>query len=82
MSAAPNRIVFIIITPIRFTQEEACSKLAPSPWTPSIRLPRQCAIDPFVYLRDVFSRISAHPDSGLEELLPGQWKAPRTTATS
>ena len=38
-------------------------------------------IDPFVYLRDVFDRISAHPASRLAELLPDQWKAARTTAT-
>lgn len=32
-------------------------------------------IDPFAYLRDVFARISAHPQNRLEELLPDQWKA-------
>ena len=32
-------------------------------------------IDPFAYLRDVFARISAHPQSRLAELLPDQWKA-------
>jgi transposase len=32
-------------------------------------------IDPFAYLRDVFARISAHPQSRLEELLPDQWAA-------
>ena len=32
-------------------------------------------IDPFGYLRDGFSRISAHPKTRLDELLPDQWKA-------
>ncbi len=30
-------------------------------------------IDPFTYLRDVIERISAHPMSRLEELLPDKW---------
>jgi transposase len=32
-------------------------------------------IDPFAYLRDVFARISAHPQNRLEEFLPDKWKA-------
>jgi transposase len=32
-------------------------------------------IDPFAYLRDIFDRISSHPQSRLAELLPEQWKA-------
>ena len=32
-------------------------------------------IDPFAYLRDVFARISAHPQNRLEELLPDRWAA-------
>ncbi len=32
-------------------------------------------IDPFVYLRDLFGRISDHPQNRLAELLPDQWKA-------
>jgi transposase len=32
-------------------------------------------IDPFAYLRDVFARISAHPQNRLEELLPDKWAA-------
>jgi len=35
-------------------------------------------IDPFGYLRDVFSRIGTHPQNRLEELLPDQWKAARS----
>jgi transposase len=31
-------------------------------------------IDPFVYLRDVFARISAHKQSKLADLLPDKWK--------
>ncbi len=31
-------------------------------------------IDPFVYLRDIFGRISAHPANRLARLLPDQWK--------
>jgi transposase len=32
-------------------------------------------IDPFAYLRDLFQRISDHPQNRLAELLPDQWKA-------
>jgi transposase len=39
-------------------------------------------IDPFAYLRDVFQRISAHPNHLLDELLPDQWLAKRTAAAS
>ena len=31
-------------------------------------------MDPFVYLRDVIERISAHPAKQLAELLPDRWK--------
>jgi transposase len=37
-------------------------------------------IDPFVYLRDVLERISEHPMSRLEELLPDRWLAEQTSA--
>jgi hypothetical protein len=33
--------------------------------------------DPFAYLRDLFERISSHPQSRLAELLPDQWLAKR-----
>lgn len=39
-------------------------------------------IDPFLYLRDVFDRISSHPHNQLEELLPDRWLAARTAATA
>jgi hypothetical protein len=30
--------------------------------------------DPFAYLRDVLDRVSTHPMSRIEELLPDRWK--------
>jgi hypothetical protein len=39
-------------------------------------------IDPFAYLRDVFARISAHPQNRLEELLPDNWLAARSASTA
>lgn len=39
-------------------------------------------LDPFAYLKDVFERISAHPMSRLEELLPDRWQASRESASS
>ncbi len=38
--------------------------------------------DPFAYLRDVFNRISAHPNDRLDELLPDKWAAARADVTS
>lgn len=38
---------------------------------------KRLGIDPFVYLRDLFERISSHPQSRLAELLPDQWKLAR-----
>jgi hypothetical protein len=35
---------------------------------------KRLGVDPFAYLRDVFERISSHPQSRLGELLPAQWK--------
>jgi hypothetical protein len=34
-------------------------------------------IDPFAYLRDIFQRISTHPQSRLAELLPDEWRTAR-----
>jgi hypothetical protein len=39
-------------------------------------------MDPFAYLRDVFGRISSHPQNRLEELLPDRWLAARSATTS
>lgn len=35
---------------------------------------KRLGIDPFAYLRGIFERISAHPQSRLFELLPNQWR--------
>jgi hypothetical protein len=35
---------------------------------------KERGIDPFVYLRDVLTRVSTHPNSRIEELLPDRWK--------
>ena len=40
---------------------------------------KRLSIDPFVYLRDVFERISAHKHSGLADFLPDKWKEARAT---
>ena len=37
-------------------------------------------IDPFAYLRDIFERISTHPQTRLAELLPDQWREARRAA--
>jgi transposase len=42
---------------------------------------KRLAIDPFAYLRDIFTRISDHPQSRLAELLPDQWKAAQAVLT-
>jgi hypothetical protein len=36
---------------------------------------KELGIDPFAYLRDVLIRVSTHPASRIEELLPDRWKA-------
>jgi hypothetical protein len=38
---------------------------------------KRLGLNPFAYLRDVFERISSHPQGRLAELLPDQWKAVR-----
>jgi transposase len=35
---------------------------------------KELGIDPFAYLRDVLARVSTHPNSRIEELLPDRWK--------
>jgi len=35
---------------------------------------RQSQIDPWAYLRDLLTRIAAHPVNTLDELLPSNWK--------
>ena len=36
---------------------------------------KRLRIDPFAYLRDLFDRISGHPQYRLSELLPDAWRA-------
>ena len=36
---------------------------------------KRLSLDPFAYVRDIFERISSHPQSRLAELLPDQWQA-------
>ncbi len=43
---------------------------------------KRLRIDPFAYLRDVFARISTHPQTQLDELLPDRWMAARTAVLS
>ncbi|MCP5113744.1 MAG: IS66 family transposase, partial [bacterium] len=43
---------------------------------------KRLGADPFAYLRDIFERISAHPENRLEELLPDKWTAARAAASS
>ena len=35
---------------------------------------RQNDVDPFLYLKDVLERVSTHPNSRIDELLPANWK--------
>jgi transposase len=37
-------------------------------------------VDPFEYMRDVFHRISTHPQNNLDDFLPDKWKATRAPA--
>jgi hypothetical protein len=39
-------------------------------------------LNPFVYLRDVLTRLPQHPADRLEELLPDRWAASARSATS
>jgi transposase len=36
-------------------------------------------VEPFAYLRDVLTRVSTHPNSRIEELLPDRWKPAEPT---
>ena len=40
---------------------------------------KSLGIDPFAYLRDVLDRVSTHPHSRIEELLPDRWKPAEST---
>ena len=39
-------------------------------------------VEPFAYLRDLFTRISTHPQHQLDDLLPDRWQAARSAPTS
>lgn len=43
---------------------------------------KRLQINPFTYLRDVFQRISAHPISRLDELLPDNWKVAQNSTSN
>ncbi len=38
---------------------------------------KRLRLDPFAYLRDLFGRIAAHPNTRIAELLPDQWRTAR-----
>jgi hypothetical protein len=38
---------------------------------------KRLGVDPFDYLRDIFQRISTHPQNSLDDLLPDKWKLAR-----
>jgi transposase len=40
---------------------------------------KDLGVDPFAYLRDVLDRVSTHPNSRIEELLPDRWKPAEVT---
>jgi transposase len=42
---------------------------------------KRLGVDPFEYLRDVFARISTHPQNNLDDLLPDKWKAAQPAVT-
>jgi transposase len=43
---------------------------------------KRLRVDPFAYLRDLFARIAAHPQTRLDELLPDRWQLARSAAQS
>jgi len=40
---------------------------------------KDLGVEPFAYLRDVLDRVSTHPQSRIEELLPDRWKPAEST---
>jgi transposase len=50
--------------------------------TSLIATSKRLGLDPFAYLRDIFERISRHPQTRLAELLPDQWQAARPPAAT
>ncbi len=38
---------------------------------------KRLGVEPFAYLRDIFERLSTHPQNRLAELLPDQWRVAR-----
>jgi transposase len=48
--------------------------------TSFMRTCKRHRINPYEYMRDVLTRISAHPAKRIEELLPDQWEAARAAA--
>jgi transposase len=43
---------------------------------------KRLSVDPFEYLRDIFRRISTHPQNDLDDLLPDKWKVARAVAAT
>jgi len=43
---------------------------------------KRLRVEPFSYLRDLFSRISSHPHNRLDELLPDRWHAAQSATQS
>lgn len=42
---------------------------------------KRLGVDPFEYVRDVFERISKHPQNNLKDLPPDNWKATQPAVT-
>jgi transposase len=43
---------------------------------------KELGVDPFAYLRDVLTRVSTHPNSRIDELLPDRWRPAETAESS
>ena len=57
----------------------------PTAWRASIiySLVASCKLmghDPFAYLNDVLRKVSTHPANKIDELLPSNWKKPKSNA--